>query len=283
MSNIEILKVDECIATWQQGDVILCEDIPFIYLVDLKAPLTAAAKKLVWDEEQPSLEQVAVDIIGLVILSQTCDLVRDSSKRPFVEVCALVKLPPNEATNARKGKIFRYALLPSFKDGTYAADLDRIMTVEKSLLASRTIQYHKALLTDAECRAFSEALIRRLTRAAFPNDFVEAISAFKQHIISCYKNDNPEGEFLKAISQIRIVPKPDWNANEIEVDFYFVFDKETNIPENSDVFIEGLLKKIKIDDKIIDVSGYASAFNSMTAEMYLMSHQLELDYLSTGI
>jgi hypothetical protein len=78
------------------------------------------------------------------------------------------------------------------------------------------------------------------------------------------------------------MPKPDWSNQQVEVDFYFVFERKCNIPDKADQFIENILANVVRDDWLVDVFGFATALNTMTAETYLNSHEFLLDFLSTS-
>jgi hypothetical protein len=59
-----------------------------VFRTDLERPLTL-------DGATASAEGVDTaesEVFGFMVLTQTCDLVRKSSERPFVEVCPLVEV-----------------------------------------------------------------------------------------------------------------------------------------------------------------------------------------------
>lgn len=91
---------------------------------------------------------------GLAVLTQTCDLMpRPGRDRPFVALAPLVKLPAAEQSQASRGRMPRYAPLPSFGNGSFYVDLDRITTVETGILLLHEIE--PGLTTDAERNDFA--------------------------------------------------------------------------------------------------------------------------------
>lgn len=72
---------------------------------------------------------------GLAVLTQTCYLIpRPDRSRPFVAVAPLVELEERDTADARRGRRPRYAHLPSYEDGRFCVDLDRITTIETGVL-----------------------------------------------------------------------------------------------------------------------------------------------------
>jgi hypothetical protein len=157
-------KVTAALQHWRQGDCVVGEHW-FVFGIDAKTPLTQEAK------EAGESELVEYEVKGFSIVTQTCDIVRSCSTRPFIEISPLVELPPTfNMTSAQRGQLSRYGWLPLLNESRLVVDLDRTMTVEKAVVAgwSRT----PGLTTDSECRDFARALARKRQRFAFPDDFV---------------------------------------------------------------------------------------------------------------
>ena len=169
-------------ATWRQGDVVCGDTFQFIHLADLRWPTTAKADELARElaPESDSLEIVGVDVLGLVVLTQTCDLVRPCTERPYVEVCPLIELPDNQAALVRLGRRPRFAPLPALNDDKWAADLDRVMTVEKGLIAALTDRRERGVVSETEIRIFAEFLGMKRLRAALPDEFAVAARPMRQ-------------------------------------------------------------------------------------------------------
>jgi len=124
------MAIDAALATWRQGDLAL-EEPWFVHVGDRRQALTAAAAEL----EEAGLQALTSEVAGLVVLTQTCDLVRACVDRPFVEVSPLVEVSAEELQQIRRARRPRYAFIPATAARCLVADLDRVMTVEKSIVA----------------------------------------------------------------------------------------------------------------------------------------------------
>nr|WP_294523765.1 hypothetical protein [uncultured Rhodopila sp.] len=180
--------VDAALAAWRQGDIVLGEDLFFVQLADLARPITReaaeTAKERGSDEATPDIGAVFSEVAGFVILTQTCDVVRESAERPYLDVAPLVPVSAERLEEVRALRRPASAFVPAAAPHKLVADLDRVMTVEKSVVATwlRTPGW----TDDEEIRAFAEALARKAARFAFPDDFVEDCGF--QRIPATYSN-----------------------------------------------------------------------------------------------
>lgn len=282
MTPEQAAEIDSQLAAWRQGDAVLGADMRFVYLADLAAPVTQQAEQLADEEGPDGIGIVSVETVGLVVVSQTCDIVRACRDRPFVEVCPLVSLPDRLVPMVRRNRVSQFVGLPGLGNANMAADLDRVMTVEKGLLASLTERRTRGVDTETEAQILAETLGRKRMRPAFPNDFVTAIEGMRQRIIEKRDKDSPEGDFLNNVREIRVLGIPDWISATIEVEFLFIFERGVNIPSDAKNWIERLLKRVAIGDRIAAVEGRPVGLDQLSAASYLDSYRLELDHLSQG-
>ncbi len=77
--DIWIQEVDAVLQKWQQGDYVLGEHW-FIQRCHPDRPLTEASK----DAAREESDLVESEVRGLVVVTQTCDIVRTCSNRPFI-------------------------------------------------------------------------------------------------------------------------------------------------------------------------------------------------------
>jgi hypothetical protein len=220
VDDADIARINGLLAVWRQGDVVLQEE-GFVHLADLACPLTeeaeAAQAAVASGTDEPQIAGIYTAVPGVVVLTQTCDIVRSCRERPFVEVAALMEVEEARLRETRKALLVNRAYVPGIADRRLVADLDRVMTVEKAVLARwpRTPGYS----TEAEARAFGEALGRKRTRPAFPDDFFAAMTRLQRRIRDKHGRSSSEGRLLEALREIRIHASPSWDAPQVLVRF----------------------------------------------------------------
>jgi hypothetical protein len=271
-------------AVWRQGDVVLQEE-DFVHLAALTCPLTAEAEaaQAAGDRglDDPSIAGVYTAVLGVVVLTQTCDIVRSCRGRPFVEVAPLIQLDEARLRETRKALLVNRAYVPGIADRRLVADLDRVMTVEKAVLAewART----PGCSTDAEARAFGECLSRKRARPAFPDDFVGAMARLQRRIRDRHGRSSIEGQLLAALREIRVHASPSWDAAQVLVRFLFIKDSD---PEG----LEGQwASQVEAWCDLADHNGRftisdpeVGRLEDFTARDYVESSRLDLDWLSAG-
>jgi hypothetical protein len=280
-------QINAALDQWRQGDLVLGASVDFLHLADLDCPLTDAAKALVAElkstgEPVPTgpvpLTDSAVE--GYVILTQTCDLVRNCAERPFVEICPLIKAESVEFyEEVRKNKRPQFATVAGASSGQLIADLDRVMTVEKSVVA--TWPRVPGCVTDDEVLSFARALRRRASRFAFPDDFEKAAGKLQERIISKHSKQSDEGAHLRALREIRVRASPCWDAREVRVSYWFVKEED---PPNADwdrwsdawSALFDQRGRFKLDPPTV------AFLEDMTALDYVESVRLDFDRLSVG-
>ena len=118
---------------------------------------------------QADADLVEMEVPGFIVVTQTCDIVRSRAERPFIELCPLVEVDADRLEEIKRCRRPAYAFVPQLSEKQLVADLDRVMTVVKDLVA--TWKRTPGWITDAEARAFALALSRKRARFAFPDDF----------------------------------------------------------------------------------------------------------------
>ena len=81
---------DESLQDWRQGD----------FAIDVGGFLFAGVAEC---EGAFEAEEHVDGIVGLVVISQTCDIVRKTGGRYFVAVCPLIKVNAEELSGIKKG------------------------------------------------------------------------------------------------------------------------------------------------------------------------------------
>ena len=157
-------QVDEQLSAWRQGDCVIGEHW-FLFRTNTEDPLTRDAVVAV----KEGAENAEAAVRGFAVLTQTCDLVRHCVDRPFVEVSPLVEVADRVLREVERGRRSNYVLIPGVARHRLVADLDRVMTIEKTVVAvwERT----EGCRTHDDARRLSLALARKRARTAFPDDF----------------------------------------------------------------------------------------------------------------
>ena len=110
LTEEEERTIDQALRVWRQGDVSLDAGLEFVHLADLSRPHSPAsaqvAEVLANDGEVIAAGATPVldEVRGVVMLSQTCDVVRSCRGRPFVEVAPLVEVAEQWVEEIRRLK-----------------------------------------------------------------------------------------------------------------------------------------------------------------------------------
>jgi hypothetical protein len=226
-----------------------------------------------------AFEEQAEEIKGLVVVSQTCDIVREPEDRPYVEVCPLVQVDERQLQEAIRGTSPQFAIVPSVSDQGFVADLDRVMTIGKTLLA--TWAHEQGCSTDEQRAKFAQSLERKRGRFAFPNEFTLALSGFRRRIYEKYRKDGVVGQTLRSLFEIRVRGAPDWDSEQIEIMFLFIMKDSANRKDVAGL-AEDLVSKVTLPPNYTYsepefIAGYLS---DITARDYLESFHLDYEHLS---
>ena len=277
--------IDEALQAWRQGDVSLDAGLEFLHLADLSRPHSTASTQVAEAmanngepiEDGPA--SVLDEVRGMVMLSQTCDVVRNCRARPFVEVAPLIEVCEEWVEAIRRLKRPAFAYVPAVAGDRLIADLDRTMTVEKALVArwTRTPGWE----TDEELRAIALALSRKRSRFAFPDDFVATAEALQRRLVDKHDKDTDEGAHLRALREIRVRAAPSWDDAEVRLSWWFIkdadpADAEADWPTHMDRWLTlfDQTGRFRLDPPT------ACRLEDMTARDYVESDHLDLDRLS---
>lgn len=275
IDDAEKQRIDHSLGEWRQGDCVLGEHW-FLFRLAPAAPLTEEAAAAAAQAADAGESEVR----GLMVATQTCDLVRPCGDRPFAEVCPLVTVAPDMLEEIRKGRRPRYAFVPAIADGMLVADLDRTMTVEKAVIAGW--ERKPGCRDDGENRQLSLALARKRARAAFPDDFVYFAAELRQRISAKHDRHTDEGRALRALQEIRVRAAPSWNAEEVELTFWFIREEDEAAFEGKgwDYYLDAWLRIVPTRGRFTSVDGIVLTLDDLTAREYVESDALDLDHLS---
>ncbi|MFE1746313.1 hypothetical protein [Coleofasciculus sp. H7-2] len=271
----ELQRVGEVLASWRQGDCHVGEAW-FYFHLEPTLPITPEAE----EAAMGGADITGVQVYGFAVLTQTCDIVRDCEQRPFIEVAPLVEVDEGRLVEIQRGYNPRYAYIPGIAERRLVADLDRVMTVEKTVIARW--ERFPGCQTNEETRNFASAASRKRARFAFPNDFNRFVQPLQDRIKKKHMKDSLEGDALRALHEIRVRATPDWDADTIELTFFFIRDVEdvTFQGRNWSSLLELWLGLHHTEDRYRQVYGSVITYDDLTAREYLESDRLDLDHLS---
>ena len=280
-------EIDRALQAWRQGDISLDVGLEFFHLANLTCPHSPAsvqvAEALANDGEiiEARATPVLDEVRGVVVISQTCDVVRSCRNRPFVEVSPLIEVPGLWIEEIRRLKRPAFAYVPATVGQNLAGDLDRTMTVEKALLVGWT--RIPGWETDDDLRDFARALARKRSRFAFPDDFVAATRNLQMYLIDMHNKQTAEGAHLRALREIRVRAAPSWDNSDVQLSWWFIKDADPlNVQVDWPTFLDRWLSlfdqigRFRLDPPI------ACRLEDITARDYVESDHLDLDRLSVS-
>ncbi len=251
--------IDRALSDWRQGDCVTGEH----WFVLRRS------------EGEDGLDELPVD--GLVVVSQTCDVVRSVASRPYVDVSPLMAMPnENHRKEVRRGRVVRYGSVPGVDADGLVADLDRTMTVHKEVVAGW--KRVPGWSTDAEARLFADVLARKRRRFAFPDEFTRFVRPLQDQFKAKHDKQSAEGEALRALLEIRVQARPSWTADAIDLDFFLV----CALPDKAKVnqHVDTWRKLLTADVVFRSVGFLVMTLDEITAAQYLASDALDLENLS---
>jgi|WetSurSiteA1Bulk_404760.scaffolds.fasta_scaffold00219_13 hypothetical protein len=125
----------------------------------------------------------------LVILTQDCDLVRNTDVEPFVELLALQTLS-NKPSNPMKGQSARTLHLTFKIDNQiywFECCIHDRFRIKKNALCGAGCNT-KLVFQENELRLLRQWLARRYTRAAFPDNFEKYLASTKDPVKKLFKS-----------------------------------------------------------------------------------------------
>lgn len=264
--------IDAAMKVLRQGDCFLGPHL-FVHRFDPGQPNTPEAK----DYQSGSVNLVEVETDGLIIVSQTCDIVRSCVGRPFLSVSPLIVR--GDFDEIKKGRKPQFAYVPGVVDRQLVADLDRIMTIEKGFAAKLDVT--PGCRTPEEARALSTAFSRKFARFAFPDDFHTWAGKLVDRLVEKHDRQTEEGKALRALREVRVLASPSWNSPEVEVHFFFVRQEEdlTFQEMNWAGLLDKWLDLIPTSGRFSG-TGAVYSLRDITAWEYVASDPLDLDHLS---
>ena len=129
---------------------------------------------------------------------------------------------------------------------------------------------------------FQHAVVRKRRRFAFPDDFVECTGELQERLKGKHGKMSKEGEALRSLQEIRVCAEPSWSSDKVKLFFRFICAEGQQAPGDVgwDKYLEAWLILVKPSGRYLDVVGDVIALKDMTAQEYVDSVPLDIDYLS---
>ncbi|WP_219891951.1 hypothetical protein [Chamaesiphon polymorphus] len=194
---------------------------------------------------------------------------------------ALSKWSQGDLIEIKKLKRPNYAYIAGVADLFLVADLDRVMTVEKAVVAAW--ERIPGCQSDADTRDLAEALSRKRSRVAFPDDFNRLAHKLQKRMQDKHEKSTDEGEALRALREIRVSATPAWDAEAVELIFWFVCAETDDRFQDREwhKWLDSWLKLLPASGRFSAVDGSVVTLDDMTAKEYTQSDRLDLDRLSS--
>ncbi|RVT86638.1 hypothetical protein DXV76_00685 [Rhodobacteraceae bacterium CCMM004] len=263
------------LAEWQQGDFALdCGDFLFrdVSEITVEGDEDGGA---VFDSE----------IVGLAVISQTCDVVREPGRVRYVSVCPMVVVDAKRMEEIERGQAPRFGFLSAAPDDV-VVDFSRTMSVSKELLVSWERQ--RGCKDESQQLEFARALETFFGRFAFPDAFVASVVSLRKAILSKYPKEGSDlGKAVRSVREIRAYPHASWSdEGAVPVTFIAILEDEG---ERELIDRDEIRKQIwpKISD--IEWQGpfslhedglHLATLGDLTAADYLNSYPLDVNSLS---
>lgn len=256
------------LSAWRQGDFALV-DYGFLAAVES-------------DGGEPFEPGLQGDVVGLAVASQTCDIVRLQEDRSFVIACPLIRRSEQVDQDVAAGKKPNLFRIEGAEEGVFA-DISRMMSVEKKLLASW--ERCDGFTTDTKRAEFGAALERKFGRFAFPDKFDFAVSKFRRRVDKRHKQDaSPVGKIYRSLEQIRFAANPSWEDRPTSITLVAILnpddEREAEIAEIRQELISEITKIVLPEGMSWSEERlWLGTTADLTAKVYLLSQRADFDYL----
>lgn len=269
--NLNSDRIDSVpISNWQQGDFTL-DAGGFFY-----------GQESITGEQFDVLMQTE-GVAGLIVVSQTCEIVRSSGGRHYVAVCPLIEVKENEVVPTEKG-MRPYLAYVENTDSNVFADLRRLMSVHKDLVAKWN--RCSGFTTESKRLRFAAALERKFGQFAFPDEFNHAIETFRKRIWKKHdKSGSKIGAVYRSIREIRFRALPAWDSQHREITVIAILDNTFELEVSKQEIIEELNWSLETISWPVGYNWSKMKFQVVSTDQLSVSEYLscirgDFDYLS---
>lgn len=257
------------------------------HVADLSQPHSEASRMEAEAQEAAGLEISSspepvenTGIHGLVVTTQTCDIVRDCEERPYVDVSPLVKVRKDMILDIKRWRMPRYGWVAATEGELLVADLDQTMSVEKAV-ASRW-KRKAGWNTRGEFRIFLRALERKVSRPAFRDEFLSATKSLVRFIKRKHGKDSEEGKTLQRLQEIRVREYPERDEDgKAPLDWWFIADEDSHkVKARMSAYVDSWMGRVDLGENFDIESTVVCDMSQISALDYWKSDQMDFDSLS---
>jgi len=278
-------ELHDQLSSWRQGDLVAGDLLSAVLVFRRSEPVTEATAALAAEDDGNNDLMIGeIDFDQLVVVSQTCDVVEHPRSSPYITLAPVVQITDEgRAMEARRGYMPRYAPVPGAGANAFA-DLAFHVTIEKPVL--RDAAKTSGLTNDEEIRLFQDVAQRHASRFAFPNEMAVAFEPLRRRLREKKDKDSFEGKALRLIDEIRLLATPDWAADVLDVDVFFLLksreavealEADPSVWEKQRAAWEA---RCGTNDKISKLRLILVPFEELDANTYRASEKLDLGGMS---
>jgi len=231
------------------------------------------------------MDVAAAGVKGLVVATQTCDIVNPAPDKEYVVLCPLIEVSVQMYEDVRKGRSPFAALLEHPPGPNIVVDLGRMMSVRKSALVG--MERREGFTTDEARVRFAWALERKYGRFAFPDAFSNSILAgLRKRILDSHgKQASEHGKSYRSLQTARVTGFPRWDAEQVTVTFHFVLEPEAKLQANRNQISKTLDEHLS---KLVWPPGFVPSdppyhlvtLEEMTAAEWTQSRAIDWEFIS---
>lgn len=249
-----------------------------LWLYDPSTPITAAAMEQEKEgHQEDGLRVLRYEADGLVVVSQSCDIVRDWDERPTVLVAPLTLVTGQDLEKIRRLEKPSKVYIPGIAAQSLVGDLDGIFPVEKALLA--TWKRVAGCPTLEDQRRFAKCLDRYFSRPAYPDDFKDLVGKLEAWMRD--KHDgNGAGEFLRMIDRVLVHAETPWDGPSVQLCFFLIPSLRATVEEDLARAVEAFEKKLGAVGRYLKPKVQIQGLDAMPASLFLVAQPLDVEYLS---
>lgn len=268
---------------WHQGDVVTTPVLVAApHRTRGQSSRTASLRRLLTRSRSTTLPAHR----EWVVITQTCDLVRPTSSRPYLQLAPVIRLGGDDLVMARMHRTPRHVAVPQVGADAFA-DLDEVLTVEKTYAAGFRID---GSLPGADAaREFSTAIARHYGRPALPDELIEALAKLKDLMVRRHGKQSPEGSAVTNLLEIRVGAVPSWDSPHVRVVLYFIHPEEPRVGIDGNTLLDEAAwdRWIAAWGELFEATGTLRecvalpiTYGEMDALTYRSTDTLDLEHLS---